>query len=117
VNLEPGLHKVRWQIGDHLWTDTVSVGQSEVTEKHLFAETGFGRLNVSASFGGSAGSADILIDGIAVGKGTPAELRGIAAGPHEVTLTRDGFRMRNGPRIARVRPDDRTRVQIEMIRR
>jgi len=115
VNLGPGRHAVRWQIGQNHWTDTVTVGQSGIAEKHLFTEAGLGRLNISAKFSGAAGYADIWIDGTATGNGTPYEVRDVAAGPHEVTLVREGFRMQGGPRIVHVQASERTRVEIEMI--
>ena len=48
------------------------------------------------------------------GQGTPAELRNVATGPHEITLRRDGYRMQGGPHIVRVPANDRARVNIQM---
>jgi hypothetical protein len=114
VESAPGLHILRWRIGGNLWTDTVNVGRSGIREKHLFAEPGAGRLNIAGGFGGAAGFANILIDGQTTDQGTPYEFRNIAAGPHQVTLVRAGYKMVGGPYIVVVRADDRTRIQIEM---
>ncbi|MEW5701126.1 MAG: serine/threonine-protein kinase [Candidatus Zixiibacteriota bacterium] len=109
----PGVRFVRWQIGSDRFTDTVTVGDV-ATGCALFVEVGEGRLNVTAPFA-DGGFGEIWLDGIDMGQGTPGELRAIPSGPHELTIVRDGYRMRDGPQIVRVRANDRTRVSIEMV--
>ena len=73
-----------------------------------------GRVNVAVTLTDGAGYAEILLDGQETGQGTPGELRNVAAGPHEVTLRRDGYRMLGGPYIVRVPANDRARINIPM---
>jgi hypothetical protein len=110
---DPGVRFIRWQIGRDRFTDTVTVDATGSAECALFAETGEGRLNVAASFA-DGGYGEIWLDGVDMGQGTPAELRGIPTGPHEVTVRREGYRMRSQPPIARVKTNDRARVEVEM---
>jgi serine/threonine protein kinase len=113
--VKPGHHTIRWRIGDDLWTDTVTTG-SELVEKNLIFEMSRGRINVTATFPGGSGYADVVLDGRTTGVGTPGELREIPAGPHEVVLKIDGYRMRGGPYIVRVPANERARINIEMVR-
>jgi hypothetical protein len=112
--VNPGLRFIRWQIGDGRFTDTVTVGATTPSECALFIEHGRGRLNIAAPFA-DGGFGEIWLDGVDMGQGTPSELRGIPAGPHEVLIVREGYRMRGGPQIVQVKANDRTRVAIEMI--
>lgn len=113
LRASPGRRTVRWQIGADIWTDTVTVGNTPV-EKHLVFEMSRGRVNVAVTFPDGPGYAEILLDGQQTGQGTPGELRNVAAGPHEITLRRDGYQMRGGPYIVRVPANDRARVNITM---
>ncbi len=113
LNAKPGLRKISWQIGDDIWTDTVTVGAGPV-EKNLVFEMSRGRVNVAVTFPDGPGYAEIWLDGRETGQGTPGELRDIAAGPHEVTLKREGYRMQGGPQIVRVPANDRARISIPM---
>jgi len=113
---DPGVRSIRWQIGADRFTDSVTVSATGVAEKALFIEQGRGRINVAASFD-DGGFGEIWLDGVNTGQGTPGELRDVPAGPHEITVRREGYDMRGGPQIVRVRASDRARVQLEMIRR
>jgi hypothetical protein len=116
--VDPGRHKLRWQIGANRWTDTVSVGaQGKPTEKDLFVGTGFGRVTVSATLAGSSGYADIWLDGVSTGLGTPGRLESVLAGSHEVAVKRDGYQMRGGPQYIEVRASSDTLVRFEMVPR
>lgn len=113
LNAKPGLRKVSWQIGDDIWTDTVTVG-SEPVEKNLIFEMSRGRVNVAVTFPDGPGYAEIWLDGRETGQGTPGELRDVAAGPHEVVVKRDGYKTPGGPHIVRVPANDRARISISM---
>lgn len=113
VDATPGMRMVRWQIGDDRWTDSVTVGEIPI-EKNLIFELSHGRVNVAVTFPDGPGYAEIWLDGRETGQGTPAELRDVPAGPHEITLRREGYRMQGGPHIVRVSANDRTRVSIPM---
>jgi hypothetical protein len=114
LTAQRGLQTIRWKIGDDFWTDTVSVG-GEPVEKNLVFEHSLGRVNVTASFADGPGYADIWLDGRETGQGTPGELRNVPAGPHEIELIRDGYRMNGGPHIIRVPANDRVRVSLSMV--
>lgn len=116
LELPQGLHRILWQIDTDFWTDTVTVGEFPV-QKNLMYDKGHGRINVAVIFPDGPGYAEIILDGQETGQGTPGELRDVAAGPHEITLIRDGYGMPDGPVIVRVAADDRTRVSIPMVRR
>ena len=113
LNASAGRHVIRWQIGSDFWTDTVTVGASPV-EKNLMFEMSRGRVNVAVTFPDGPGYAEILLDGQETGQGTPGELRNVAAGPHEITLRRDGYQMQGGPYIVRVPANDRARINVQM---
>lgn len=113
LRADPGRRTVRWQIGNDIWTDTVTVGATPV-EKHLIFEKSRGRVNVTVTFPDGPGYAEILLDGQETGQGTPGELRNVAAGPHEITLRREGYQMQGGPYIVRVPANDRARIDITM---
>ena len=91
----------------------MTVGAGPV-EKNLVFEMSRGRVNVAVTFPDGPGYAEIWLDGRETGQGTPGELRDIAAGPHEVTLKREGYRMQGGPQIVRVPANDRARISIPM---
>lgn len=110
----PGLRTIRWKIGSDFWTDTVTVGRDK-TEKNLMFELSRGRVNVAVTFTDGPGYAEILLDGQETGQGTPGELRNVPAGPHEITLRRDGYRMQGGPHIVRVPANDRARINVRMV--
>jgi len=114
-NVPAGLHLVRWQIGDDVWTDTITTGHQPTT-KYLQYESSRGRINVVADFPDGQGSAQIWRDGQDTQQGTPAELRDIAAGPHQIDLRLAGFKARGGPYIVVVPANGRARVRIELVR-
>jgi len=116
--VDQGRHKLRWQIGANRWTDTVSVAaQGKPTEKDLFVGSGFARVTVSATLAGSNGYADIWLDGVATGLGTPGRLESVVAGPHEVAVRREGYQMRGGTQIVEVRANSDTLIRFEMVPR
>jgi serine/threonine-protein kinase len=113
LNAPKGLRTIRWSVGTDYWTDTVTVANTPV-EKNLMFAMSRGRLNVTVTFSDGPGYAEILLDGQETGLGTPGELRDIAAGPHEITLRRAGYKMQGGPYVVRVPANDRARVNITM---
>lgn len=113
LNVSTGRRMIRWQIGSDYWTDTVTVGAIPV-DKNLMFEMSRGRVNVAVTFSDGPGYAEILLDGQETGQGTPGELRNVTAGPHEITLRREGYQMQGGPYIVRVPANDRARINISM---
>lgn len=109
-----GLRRVRVQVGEDRLTDTVTVPASGKATLSLFIGSGRGRLAVAALFGSEAGYADIILDGVPTGFGTPYEIRDVLEGPHEVEVTQEGYRAQGGSRIVHVRAGDRMRVEFSM---
>lgn len=116
--VSPGRHKIRWRIGGSRWTDTVTVGQSGTpVEKHLFVGSSTGRLTIAAQLPADAGFADIWLDGVATGQGTPWRLESVPAGPHEIAVKHERYKMRGGPQIIVIQPSHDQRVDFEMVPR
>lgn len=115
--VSPGRHTIRFQVGSDLLTDTVTVGASGQTEKSFFVGSGRGRVSVVADFGSEGGYADIKMDGEATNKGTPGMLRDILEGPHEVSVSQQGYRSREGAVIVRVPANDDVKVSFKMVKR
>ncbi|MBI5867366.1 MAG: protein kinase [candidate division Zixibacteria bacterium] len=114
----PGRHKIRWRIGGSRWTDTVTVGQTGApVEKHLFVGSSTGRLTIAAQLPADAGFADIWVDGVATGQGTPWRLESVPVGPHEVAVKHERYVMRGGAQIIVIQPNHDQRVDFEMVPR
>jgi hypothetical protein len=113
-----GRHKLRWKIEGSTWTDTVTVdGEDSPVEKHLFVGSGVGRLLVAAPLPAGAGFANIYLDGVSTGQGTPGRLERVPAGPHEVEVRHPDYRMRDGSQIIDVQPNSDNRAEFEMVPR
>lgn len=96
-----GTRSIRWQIGEGLWTDTITIAEGD-RRLELFYGEGRGRLSVSADIVGGAGSAKIALDGVELPYGTPVDLRDIVVGPHRIELILDGYLLDGGMHIVRV---------------
>jgi len=112
--VQPGRRKVRVQVGDDRLTDTVTVPPSGKATLNLFIGAGRGRISVAALFGSEGGYADIVLDGVATGFGTPYEIRDVLEGPHEISVTQEGYRARGGSQFITVRGGDRVRAEFSM---
>jgi hypothetical protein len=65
--------------------------------------------------GGGSGYANIWLDGVSTGLGTPGRLESVLTGPHELAVKCDGYQMRGGPQIIEVRASSDTLIRFEMV--
>ena len=93
-------------LGQNRWTDTVMVTADGRVRKELYIASSTVTVNFAAEFiGATAPYAEIIVDGVDLGYGTPVEIKdSIPAGPHEIEFVRDGFRMEGGSQIHHLTP-------------
>lgn len=114
--LTDGLHWIKIETNFGLWTDTMTwTGMDRGLDFFLSENTG--RVRVSASFPDGENYADIFIDDVDIGFGTPHEKRGVPVGPHRIDVRKDGYQAVGGPKIVRVEIAEKASAVFQMRRR
>lgn len=115
-SVKPGTHKLKVIYKDESFVEFVEIGEGNSTRSYKFNGPK-GRVSVGAQFVGESKQpwANIIVDGKETGLGTPAIVE-LTAGPHEISVSRDGYRLIDNPEIVRVKPNENANVVFKLRR-
>jgi len=112
--LKKGTHKLKVLYKDDSFVEYVKIGEGNTSRSYKFNGPK-GKVSIGARFVGESKQpwANIIVDGKETGLGTPALVE-LTAGPHEISVSRDGYKLITRPQIVSVNPNESENVVFEL---